>query len=116
MLGRHILLVDRRHHQFHPTIARSLIHPEWIVAHAHARMAAIADVVLRAAKAVDQKAAQTFLRTVLQKICETGHHRALLEDVGVIGTERCGTFISDLEATALEATALERQLSLANAL
>ena len=63
MLGRHILLVDRRHHQFHPTIARSLIHHEWIVAHAHARMAAIADVVLRAAKAVDQKAAQTFLRT-----------------------------------------------------
>lgn len=57
MLRRHILLVDRGNHQFHPTISRRLIDGERIVPHAQARMAAVAQVVLWAAEAVDQEAA-----------------------------------------------------------
>ena len=61
MLRHHILLVDRRHHQFHPAIAGRPVDGKRRVALAQAWMAAISDVVRWTAKAVDQKASQSML-------------------------------------------------------
>ena len=59
---RQLCFIERRHHQFEPTVARTFVHRELPVPHPQTGMSALFDIAHGSAEAAYQKVAQTFFR------------------------------------------------------